>query len=224
VTRRRTPSPDPDLLYIADDLRPLAVPVADLTIHPDNARRHSERDIPVLAESLRRYGQRKPIVGKREYRGLSNVIVAGNGTLEAARDRLHWTHIAVTWFDGEDDVADEFALVDNRTAELSEWDLATLSRQLKALKERGGDALIQQIGWAAHEAAPLLAADWEPSPVGHLPGREVSYRSVTLSLGQWMILELAIQRLQSREHDASLPEGRCLELLAAEYLGGVEEP
>src|SRR5215204_421001 len=68
---------------IAADLLPLGVPIETLTEHPENARRHTERDIPVLMESLRRYGQRKPIVAKRTYRDLTNVVIAGNGTRTA---------------------------------------------------------------------------------------------------------------------------------------------
>lgn len=207
---------------IAADLLPLAVPIGELTEHPENARRHTERDIPVLMESLRRYGQRKPIVAKRTYRDLANVVIAGNGTRTAA-NRLDWTHIAVTWFEGTDDEADEYALVDNRTAELSTWDLETLARQLRTVNERSGAAAIQRMGWSVTESAPLLAAEWSPATPGHLPGREVAWRSLSLSLGQWLVVELAIQRIQARENDPSLPEGRCIELIAADLLGGPDE-
>lgn len=214
------PGPSSTIGVLAPDLRPLAVPLASLQPHPDNARRHTlERDIPVLMESLRRYGQRKPIVAKREFRGLTNVVVAGNGTLQAA-ERLEWTHLAVSWFDGSDDEADEYALVDNRTAELSEWDLETLARQMRTIRDRSGAEALERMGWAAHESAPLLAAEWRPPTEGHLPGREVAWRSVSLSLGQWLVLELAVQRVQERERDPAMPEGRCVELLAAEFLSG----
>ena len=208
-----------DTPWIAASLTPLAVPLSDLTPHPDNARRHTDRDIPVLMASLLRYGQRKPVVGKREYRGLTNVIIAGNGTLESAR-RLQGGAHAVAWFDGTDDEADEYALVDNRTAELSTWDLETLARQLRTMRDRGGAETIERMGWSAAESGPLLAAEWRPAAPGHLPGREVAWRAVNLSLAQWLVLELAIQRVQERENDPSMPEGRAVELLAADYLGG----
>jgi len=122
--------------YIAPDLRALAWPVEDLQPSPDNARKHTDADLSALSESLRLHGQRKPVVVKRTYRGVTNAVIAGNGTLQAAR-RLDWSHVAVTWFDGTDDEARAFALRDNRTAELSAWD----SGQLAALAADGVDLL-----------------------------------------------------------------------------------
>src|SRR5688500_8549876 len=92
--------------YIAADLRARAVPIETLQHAPDNARRHAHADLWALADSLR-LGQRKPVVAKRTYRGLSSGVLAGNGTLTAAR-RLGWSHLAVTWFDGTDDEAREY--------------------------------------------------------------------------------------------------------------------
>jgi hypothetical protein len=208
--------------YIAADLQLLAVEVATLNPAPNNARRHVlDKDVPVLAESLRRYGQRKPIVAKRAYMGVVNAVLAGNGTILAAQS-LGWTHIAVAWVPDEwtDEHAQEYALLDNRTAELSEWDLQELGSQLGAIQARGGN--LEELGWQPHEAAPLVAARWAPSEAAAnagLPGREVHYRSVSLSLGQWLVLELAVQRAQQRANDPEMTEGRALELMAAEFLG-----
>jgi hypothetical protein len=139
------------------DLVAVLVPVADLRPAPDNARRHSlDRDIPALMASLDRFGQRKPIVAKREYRGLPNVIIAGCGTLTAAR-RLGWSHIAVAWFDGSDDDARAYAISDNRTAELSAWDAG----QLVALQAEGLDLLAL---WHDDNDLGALLADAAPVP------------------------------------------------------------
>ena len=139
--------------HIAADLRSLAVPIRTLRPAPDNARWHGDRDIPVLMESLgARFGQRKPIVAKREYRGVVNAVIAGNGTLEAAR-RLGWSHLAVAWFDGTDDEAREFALIDNRSAELSRWHTG----QLAALQAGGVDLL--SLWHDDADLAELLGAD-----------------------------------------------------------------
>ena len=73
------------MAQIAADLRPLAWPIDDLRPAPDNARKHADADVDALAESLRTHAQQKSIVAKRQYRGLANVVIAGNGTLAAAR-------------------------------------------------------------------------------------------------------------------------------------------
>jgi hypothetical protein len=78
--------------------------------------------------SLRRFGQQKPIVVDK-----SGVVRAGNGTLEAAR-RLGWETIeaAVSELTGSEMTA--YAIADNRTAELAEWDEEMLSATLEALQ------------------------------------------------------------------------------------------
>lgn len=228
--RRSTQAPpavvEGPLPNIAADLQALAVPIGQMNAAPNNARRHVlEKDIPVLMASYQTYGQLKPIVAKRLYQGVENAVIAGNGQLLAAQ-QLGWTHIAVTWLpdDMPDEQAQDYALVDNRSAELSEWDLEALALQLRDVKARGGDAALEALGWRANEAAPLLAAEWRPATPGHLPGREVAYRAASFSLQQWLVIELAIQRLQARLGDATITEGRCLELIAAEFLGGAEGP
>jgi len=80
--------PKPKHLHIIEALRPFAVPIDSLSIDPANVRLHSERNIDTIKGSLARFGQQKPIVVDA-----ANVVVAGNGTVLAAK-ALGWTHIA----------------------------------------------------------------------------------------------------------------------------------
>lgn len=102
-------------------------------LRPDerNARKHSDRNLKAVEDSLRKFGQQKPIVATDDGK-----VIAGNATLEAAR-RLGWTHIEVvrTHLSGPDAVA--YAIADNRTAELAEWDADELKRQLDELAVDG---------------------------------------------------------------------------------------
>jgi ParB-like chromosome segregation protein Spo0J len=205
---------------IASGLRPLAVPIRELALAQDNARQHSERDLPILMESLRRFGQRKPVVAKREYRGQANVAVAGNGTLAAAR-RLGWTQVAVAWFEGTDDEARQYALVDNRSAELSEWNFEALSAQLADLHAADVD-LPALLGWDEETLSPLLASAWhapdaEPLPDENAAAERTSTLVVTAS--QREVITQAVARVR-RHGGASLSDGRCLELLCADWLSG----
>ena len=126
----------PDLSYIAEGLRPLAVPCDSISLDPANARRHPEANLDAIRGSLRAYGQRKPIVVNRR----SNIVEAGNGTLEAIRS-LGWSHVAVLFVDDDPNTACGFAIADNRTAELAEWDRDALATLLASV--RADDSAVQ---------------------------------------------------------------------------------
>jgi hypothetical protein len=159
-----------DLGHIAPTLRPSVFPVADLTLDPRNARQHDARNIAAVAASLQAHGQQKSIVAKRTYRGLSNVVLAGNAAVLAVLAVLRWSHLAVSWFEGTDDEAQDYALRDNRCGDLSHFD----NQLLAALASEGVDLLA--LGWRADELGDLLAladADVVPTfkaeqPVGRL--------------------------------------------------------
>lgn len=104
--------------------------IESVKFDPNNARTHSEKNLVAIANSLNTFGQRKPIVVTS-----NNVVVAGNGTLEAAL-RLGWTEINVVRVpdDWTEDQIKAFALADNRTAELASWDTDVLLSQLDELK------------------------------------------------------------------------------------------
>src|SRR3954463_793671 len=69
-------------------LKRLLVPIAECIPHPENPRRG---DVGVIAESLREFGQLRPILVNSE----SGYIVAGNHTYRAATEVLGWNRIAV---------------------------------------------------------------------------------------------------------------------------------
>lgn len=121
------------------------VPISDLSFDPDNARKHNPKNLRALEGSLRRFGQQKPIVITSE-----NTVAAGNGTLMAAR-ALGWKEIQAvrvpdSWTAAE---IKAFALADNRTAELAEWDQEVLASQLLDLEELDFD--IAELGFEVAE-------------------------------------------------------------------------
>jgi site-specific DNA-methyltransferase (adenine-specific) len=121
---------DPALDHIAQPLRHLAVPVSSLNLDPANARKHDEKNLAAIKGSLARWGQRFPIVVQRQ----GSVVRAGNGRVLAARE-LGWTHVAALVVDETDVEAVAFALADNRTSELAEWDDEALARLLESLPD-----------------------------------------------------------------------------------------
>jgi len=128
------------------------VPIEKLTLDPSNARKHSDANLAAIAQSLKQFGQRKPIVVNS-----ANVVVAGNGTVQAAKS-LSWSEIGVVRIPADWSAAQQmaFALADNRSAELAEWDVTVLDNQLQELTFHGID--VQVLGFAAMEMPP--DSDW----------------------------------------------------------------
>ena len=108
-----------------------SVKLKDLTLDPKNSRKHPEDNLSALAASLKEFGQRKPIVIDS-----AGVVIAGNGTLQAAMS-MGWKSIEAVEIpaDWDDKKIAAFALADNRTAELAQWDARQLLDTLEELSD-----------------------------------------------------------------------------------------
>jgi len=148
----------PSVEYIAEDLRPLALPVADLVEDPRNANEHNDTSVDAIAASLRRFGQRKPIVVQMPDR----IVRAGNGTLRAAR-KLGWSHVAVVRVTEDDTSATGFAIADNRTAELSHWNKEQLDQLLTEIDGQIGDIDLESMFDNLAEELAKVIVDEKPS-------------------------------------------------------------
>jgi hypothetical protein len=218
---------------IAKDLKKLARPIDTLSADPENARTHDRDDLESLAASLARFGQQKPIVA------LTNgMVIAGNGTLEAARS-LGWDSLAVVTFENEKD-ARAFAIADNRTAELSRWNDTILARALSdirgidedAFKSTGFsaeqfDALVDRtfldgVTAAAKSDAQIEKALAAPAPKPAEPTRDpvASVQSFTFTVvllsDQHATIVRAIEK--SRGSNKSKAVSDCLVEIASRYL------
>lgn len=81
--------------------------------HPRNARKGN---VKMIAASLERFGQTKPIVVQQS----TGFVVAGNHTLAAA-EKLGWKEIEVVYVDMDDQQASDYLLVDNRTSDVARY-------------------------------------------------------------------------------------------------------
>jgi len=150
-----------------------------LMLDPANVRKHSPRNIETIKGSLARWGQQKPIVIDKD-----GVVVAGNGTVEAAR-LLGWQTIRVvrTTLKGSDRTA--YAIADNRSAELAEWDDG-LAAALASLQQDGVLEDVEVTGFTEAEIAALIAADLEPPSVTEDAVPEVPVEAVTQPGDLWV--------------------------------------
>ena len=115
---------------IHESLHALAFPVSQLELLPGNPRRG---DVQAVINSYRTFGQRKPIVARMNPDGKKATVIAGNTQLKAATQE-GWSHIAVTMVEDDDKTAAAFAIADNRTHDLGEYDEAALVAMIDDFK------------------------------------------------------------------------------------------
>lgn len=157
----------PKQVQIHPGLISLAVPIDSLLTLDGNPRRG---DVAAVMRSLKRFGQRKPIVVRQSDRQ----ITAGNHTFLAAAE-LGWTQIAALIIDDDMATAHAFALADNRTSELGTTDDDALIALIRSIAEVDPTLLIDS-SWddiAVTELIDRLAKEPElpgdPDAVPSLP-------------------------------------------------------
>jgi hypothetical protein len=129
---------------IVKDLLSLATPVDDLKSLDRNPRKG---DVDLVMKSYEQFGQRKPIVALAD-----GTIIAGNHQYQAAR-RLGWDEIAVVRVDDDESKARAYAVADNKTGLVGEWDLDVL---LESLGELDPD-LLAATGFSTSDVDDLVA-------------------------------------------------------------------
>ena len=137
-------------------------PLSSLTPDPRNARRHDDRNLALIEAALREVGAARSIVVDE-----AGVILAGNATVEAA-EQAGLARVRIVEADGSELVAvrrsglteeqkRRLALLDNRTAELADWDTEVLASL--------ADEIDLADLWVADELAELLGTEDAPVPL-----------------------------------------------------------
>lgn len=98
-------------------------------IHPyGNNPRKNDKAIPYVAESIKRYGFKVPIVVDAD-----GVIVAGHTRYLASLELGLETVPCVVADDLNDDEIREYRLVDNKVSEYAMWDFGMLEEELESI-------------------------------------------------------------------------------------------
>lgn len=207
----------------ASPLKVVTVPLEKLKSDPQNVRKHDGRNLGAITRSLDAFGQRKPLVCARANDG-SLVVIAGNGTLEAAR-LLGWSEISVVEVpaDWDADKARAYAIADNRTAELAEWDKVALSSALLELDAVGWS--METVGFEpVNPTETIDAVDaFSNLPDGDRP--DATQMTFTLTLAQGELVKDALRQAIGRSDDTDTgnanKNGNALALIAEEWLRGL---
>lgn len=135
---------------ISDQIASLKMPIKSLVLDPANARKHGKRNLETIKASLARFGQRLPVVVQKK----GMIVRAGNARVMAALE-LGWTHIAALVVDESDIEASAFAVADNRTSELAEWDDVALASVLGEIYKSDPEAA-EASGFSLKEITRML--------------------------------------------------------------------
>ena len=107
--------------------------VSELTPYAQNTKKHDQKQISNVANSIKRFGWQQPIVIDE-----NGVVVIGHCRLSAAK-KLRMTEVPCTIASGlTDEEVRELRIADNKTNE-SAWDLEMLSADLSSLTFDGFD-------------------------------------------------------------------------------------
>lgn len=101
--------------------------IEDLRPYENNPRKN-DNAVPYVAESIKRYGFKVPIVIDKE-----GVIVAGHTRYLASIELGLETVPCIVADDLTDEEIKEFRLVDNKTSEFAGWDFDMLEAELQEL-------------------------------------------------------------------------------------------
>ena len=111
------------------DMKVETVSLKDIKPYEKNAKKHPDEQVQHIANSLKRFGWKQPLVVDRD-----GVVVVGHGRMLAAQ-KLGMKTVPVVYADDlTDDEVKAFRLADNKTNE-SAWDDELLDLELDELAE-----------------------------------------------------------------------------------------
>jgi ParB-like chromosome segregation protein Spo0J len=169
------------------------VPIDTLALDPRNARVHPQANRDAIRKSLATFGQQKPVVVDSH-----GFVPAGNGTLEQARD-LGWTHLARTRSDLPAAQLKAYALADNTSGDLAEWDPDELRSQLEELADEDFDLDAAGLAFSEDELDAFIGADTTPAQAPASGGGPEAGDSSPPMTDQWKIVITCANEQQQTE-------------------------
>ena len=160
-------------------------PIGQVKPYPQNPR-VNEGAVAAVAESLRDFGFRKPIVVDK-----AGVIICGH-TCHKAAQQLGLTHVPVhVATDLSPGKIKAYRIADNKTGELADWDGELLKLELDELRVLDYD--LATLGFGPDELAKLLGGDvaaglTDPDDVPAPPDEAVTQRGDVWLLGNHRLL------------------------------------
>jgi hypothetical protein len=160
------------------------LPVKQLHEYSRNAKKHPKEQIEYIANSIREFGFRQPLVIDKD-----SVLVIGHGRLLAARKLRIDTVPCVRADDLTDEQIKALRLADNKTNE-SEWDFELLDLELDGI----ADIDMAEYGFDIDDISPDDFGDEFSLPDGDKP--EICTMTFTLHQEQKSLIEYAMSLVE----------------------------
>lgn len=162
-------------------------PIEHFIPHPDNPRKHSKRQIRQVAESIRRFGFRVPLLvdGKRQ-------LIAGHGRLEACKLLGMKEVPVIEATDLSEGQIRALMIADNKLTEIAGWDEALLGQNFKILADMDLNFDLEITGFDYGDIERLMILGEAPA---ELPDEEVDINTVPVVARVGDIWQLGVHKI-----------------------------
>lgn len=164
MSKKPQPKAKKELPELQGEIRMLEI--GKVRAYDRNAKKHPERQVDMIAESIKKFGFNQPIVVD-----IANVVIVGHGRLMAA-EKLGLEKVPVITVDLSPSDAKAYRIADNKLNE-SAWDYDLLLSELTTLKEE--DYQLDLTGYDEDEFAELIKQFGDidmAGALGNLPSEE----------------------------------------------------
>jgi hypothetical protein len=176
-----------------------------------NPQQHPPEQIAQLIDSIKEFGFTVPVLCDEDY-----MVLAGHGRQMAAVEMKLPAIPVIRRYGLTPAQKRAYVMADNKIGRNADFDWQLITEGLKDLKEEGFD--LDLTGFRDFEYEPLLQAKWTPPMPKEEKNRGTALVSVTGD--QLAIINQAWERMKEKENAKEMTVGRCMELLAADYLAG----
>lgn len=139
------------------------IPIASLSPHELNPRKHSKKQIKQIAESIKAFGFRAPVLVDT-----NNRLICGHGRVEACRQLGIEQVPAIRAADLDEAKIRAYMIADNRLTENSEWDDALLGEHFRFLTDLDLDFDLETVGFEYGDIERLMIEE-QDNPVSGDP-------------------------------------------------------
>lgn len=130
------------------------LPISAFSAHPSNPRKHSNKQIHQIAESIRSFGFKAPVLVDA-----NNRLICGHGRVAACKQLEIESIPAIRAADLDDAQIRALMIADNRLTEISDWDESLLAENFKILSELDLDFDLDVMGFDYGDIEKFLAQE-----------------------------------------------------------------